>query len=58
MGVAFVPSHQIESIWLFETKMSCGTLFFIGLAWFFFFVYGRRKTALRLAARAGKLAES
>jgi glutamate:GABA antiporter len=58
MGVAFVPSHQIESIWLFEWKMSIGTLFFIGLAWFFFFVYGRRKAALQLAARAGELAGS
>jgi hypothetical protein len=26
-----------------------GTLFFIGLAAFFFFVYGRRKTAGRVA---------
>jgi hypothetical protein len=29
-----------------------GTLFFIGLAAFFFFVYGRRKTARKLAAMA------
>jgi len=43
MAVAFVPSHQIESIWLFEIKMVVGTLFFLGLAAFFFFVYGRRK---------------
>jgi len=43
MAVAFVPSHQIESIWLFEIKMVVGTAFFLGLAAFFFFVYGRRK---------------
>jgi amino acid transporter len=43
MAVAFVPSHQIESIWLFEIKMVGGTVFFLGLAAFFFFVYGRRK---------------
>jgi len=45
MAVAFVPSHQIESIWLFEIKMVVGTAFFLGLAAFFFFVYGRRKVA-------------
>jgi hypothetical protein len=49
MGVAFIPSHQIESIRLFEIKMFSGTLFFLGLAWFFFFVYGRRKAARKLA---------
>jgi amino acid transporter len=52
MGVAFIPSHQIESIRLFEIKMFTGTLFFIGLAWFFFFVYGRRKAARKLAEAA------
>ena len=50
MGVAFIPSHQIESIRLFEVKMFTGTLFFAGLAWFFFFVYGRRKAARKLTA--------
>jgi amino acid transporter len=50
MGVAFIPSHQIESIRLFEVKMFMGTLFFSALAWFFFFVYGRRKAARKLAA--------
>jgi hypothetical protein len=38
--------------------MSIGTLFFIGLAWFFFFVYGRRKAARQVAARAEELARS
>jgi amino acid transporter len=52
MGVAFIPSHQIESIRLFELKMCTGTLLFIGLAAFFFFVYGRRKVARKLAAVA------
>lgn len=49
IGVAFVPSHQIESIWLFEAKMGAGTLFFVGLAAFFFFIYGRRKAAGKVA---------
>jgi glutamate:GABA antiporter len=45
IGVAFIPSHQIESILLFEIKMFVGTLFLVGLAAFFFFVYGRRKAS-------------
>ncbi len=45
MIVAFIPSHQIESILLFEVKMCAGTVLFVGLAAFFFFVYGRRKAA-------------
>jgi amino acid transporter len=52
IGVAFIPSHQITSIGLFETKMVSGTLLFLGLAAFFFFVYGRRKAARKLAAAA------
>jgi glutamate:GABA antiporter len=43
--VAFFPAQQIKSVWLYELKMLAGTLFFIGLAWFFFFVYGCRRTA-------------
>src|SRR5436305_2933477 len=37
MLVAFIPPRQIESILKFEAKMIFGTLFFIGLAAFFFF---------------------
>jgi glutamate:GABA antiporter len=48
IGVAFIPSHQIKSIRLFETKMCIGTLLLIGLAAFFFFVYGRRRAARKL----------
>jgi amino acid transporter len=52
IGVAFVPSHQIESVWLFEIKMVVGTLFFLGLAAFFFFVYSRRKVPQEVVSRA------
>ena len=52
MAVAFVPSHQIDSIWLFEIKMVIGTLFFLGLAAFFFLVYSRRKVPQEVATRA------
>ena len=43
--LAFFPAQQVTSILSYEIWMFGGTLFFIGLAAFFFFVYGRRKTA-------------
>ena len=39
----FFPAQQITSLWSYELWMFGGTLFFVGLAAFFFFVYGRRK---------------
>jgi glutamate:GABA antiporter len=49
IAVAFFPAAQITSILSYEMWMFGGTLLFIGLAAFFFFVYGRRKSARRLA---------
>jgi amino acid transporter len=46
ISLAFFPAQQISSLFWYEVWMIGGTLFFIGLAAFFFFVYGRRK-ALR-----------
>jgi glutamate:GABA antiporter len=43
IALAFFPSKQITSLWQYEAKMFGFTLFFIGLAVFFFFVYGRTK---------------
>jgi amino acid transporter len=45
LGIAlvFFPAQQITSLWSYEIWMFGGTLFFIGLAAFFFFVYGSRK---------------
>jgi glutamate:GABA antiporter len=43
--LAFFPAQQITSLKLYELKMVGGTIFFVGLAAFFFFVYGRRKMA-------------
>ena len=45
LGIAlvFFPAQQITSLWQYELWMVGGTLFFVGLAAFFFFVYGRRK---------------
>ena len=52
IALAFFPAQQITSLRSYELWMVGGTLFFIGLATFFFFVYGRRKTARKLAAAA------
>jgi len=45
LGIAlvFFPAPQITSLWSYEAWMFGGTLFFIGLAAFFFYVYGHRK---------------
>src|SRR6202162_2814334 len=43
--LAFFPAQQIRSLWSYEKWMFGGTAFFIGLAVFFFYVYGRRKEA-------------
>lgn len=45
MIFAFSPAQQITSVLSYESWMVGGTAFFVGLAVFFFFVYGRRKTA-------------
>ena len=41
--LVFFPAQQITSLWSYELWMFGGTLFFIGLAAFFFYVYGRHK---------------
>jgi amino acid transporter len=62
LGIAmvFFPAQQITSLWQYELWMLGGTLFFIGMAAFFFFVYGRRKALKRipLAAIASPLPAS
>jgi len=50
IGLAFFPAQQISSLVSYETWMVGGTIFFIGAAAFFFFVYGRRKVAFKAAA--------
>lgn len=50
--LVFFPAQQITSVWLYEIKMFGGTLFFIGLAAFFFFGYGRRRAPQPLASQA------
>jgi len=41
--LVFFPAQQITSLWQYELWMVGGTIFFVGLAAFFFFVYGRLK---------------
>jgi amino acid transporter len=55
IALAFFPAQQITSKVSYEVWMAGGTLFFIGLAAFFFFIYGRRKNARKLAAAAPAL---
>ena len=43
IALAFFPAQQITSLWSYELWMFGGTSVFIGLAVFFFFVYGRLK---------------
>jgi len=50
IGLAFFPAQQITSLMSYEIWMWGGTIIFIGAAAFFFFVYGRRKIALKAAA--------
>ncbi len=52
IALAFFPAQQITSLRSYEVWMFGGTLFFIGLAAFFFFVYGRRKAARKIEAAA------
>ena len=50
IALAYFPAQQITSLLSYEIWMVGGTLLFIGLAAFFFYVYGSRKAARKLAA--------
>jgi amino acid transporter len=56
IALAFFPAQQITSIVSYEIWMFGGTLIFIGLAAFFFFIYGRRKAAARKLAEVAPAA--
>ncbi len=49
IALAFFPAQQIKSLSRYEIWMFGGTLGFIGLAAFFFYIYGSRKVARKLA---------
>ena len=50
--LVFFPAQQIRSLLVYEFWMFGGTLCFIGLAAFFFFVYGRRKVDTKIPSTA------
>jgi glutamate:GABA antiporter len=52
IALAFFPAQQITSLMSYEIWMFGGTLCFIGLAAFFFYIYGSRKAAQKLAAKS------
>lgn len=49
MAVAFVPSRQIASVWVFEAKMLAGCAIFLGLPFLLYRRGERRSLALRTA---------
>jgi glutamate:GABA antiporter len=55
IALAFFPAQQITSLLAYEVWMFGGTLAFLGLAAFFFFVHGKRKAARKLASAASAL---
>jgi len=52
IALAYFPAQQITSLLSYEIWMIGGTLLFIGLAAFFFYVYGSRKAARKMAANS------
>jgi amino acid transporter len=56
--VAFFPASQITSVLKYELSMFGLTLFFIVLAAFFFFVYGRKKITNRVHVGTAALGRS
>ncbi|HTR66312.1 MAG TPA: APC family permease [Terriglobales bacterium] len=45
IGLQYFPPQLVTSLRTYELEMIVGTLFFIGLAAYFFFIYGRSKAA-------------
>ena len=54
IALAFFPAQQIKSLVAYEIWMVGGTLLFIGLAAFFFYIYGSRKAARKLAEESAR----
>jgi amino acid transporter len=60
LGIAlvFFPAQQITSLWSYELWMFGGTLLFVGLAAFFFFVYGRRGAVHKIQVQVASVPAS
>ncbi|MBV8569179.1 MAG: hypothetical protein JO319_01085 [Acidobacteriaceae bacterium] len=50
MLVAFIPSHQVDSVWRFEIKMVLTCAAFLGLAAALFAYYSRQRISLKSLA--------
>jgi amino acid transporter len=48
----YFPPQLIKSLWIYEVEMVLGTIFFLGLAAFFFYGYGRRKVVQEVVTGA------
>jgi glutamate:GABA antiporter len=55
IGLQYFPPQLVTSLRTYEGEMIGGTLFFVGLAVFFFFVYGRMKVARAMATAEKEL---
>jgi glutamate:GABA antiporter len=49
----YFPPLLIKSLWTYELEMVAGTVLFMGLAAYFFFVYGRKKKTPQLVTATG-----
>lgn len=56
IALVFFPAQQITNLFSYEAWMFGGTAFFIALAAYFFFVYGRRKAFVETHGGTGVLA--
>ena len=57
IGLQYFPPQLVTSLRVYETEMILGTLFFVGMAACFFFVYGRARSARQLAKEAASVAQ-
>ena len=48
IGLQYFPPQLVTSLAVYELEMILGTLFFVGLAAYFFFVYGRNRLTERM----------
>ena len=59
LGVAFVPSRRVNSVWMYETKLVIGCVLVFGSAYFFYRNARKVSSAAEsLAVAAGALAEA
>jgi amino acid transporter len=55
IGLQYFPPQLVTSLRTYELEMILGTLFFIGLAAYFFFIYGRHRVPAEIAVGTAAL---